>query len=204
MRYQSRVHFRAARGLKTKDGEGVDCVIKVAFSKDFKSFRSNLRTSPFPTSWSPPPPFFFLFCSPGLWYFSFCRLSLSLVFRFYKFYFSLQINKILVWIFSGACCIENWRQGGFPGGPVAKSLGSIPGQGTRSHMPQLKSLHCQMNKNKLTEIISVCKTVNWLQIKSIKLSFRSYKVINKLLYGNNNNNNKKTIFLLFSHYNIVM
>ena len=33
--------------------------------------------------------------------------------------------------------------------PSAGGLDSIPGQGTRSHMPQLKSLHCQMNKNKL-------------------------------------------------------
>ena len=39
----------------------------------------------------------------------------------------------------------NWKSMDFPGGPVAKTLcspcmgpGSSPGQGTRSHMPQLR------------------------------------------------------------------
>ena len=105
----------AAQCLKTKDRERMDCAFTVTFSKDSKSFHTNLITSTFSTSWAPSPqprpPFFFLFCSPSLWFFSFCSLTLSLVSRFYKFYLSLQIKEILVWICSGAYCTEKWRYG---------------------------------------------------------------------------------------------
>ena len=67
----------------------------------------------------------------------------------------------------------------FPGGPVAKTpnaggLGLIPGQGTRSHILQLKILHaatnsccCQINKLKKKKKGSIAKIISsraWTQI----------------------------------------
>ena len=63
------------------------------------------------------------------------------------------------WIFEPFACItrikiniKNTRD--FPGGPVAKTQhsqwgvpGSIPGQGTRPHMPQLRILHAQLRSD---------------------------------------------------------
>ena len=70
----------------------------------------------------------------------------------------VTVTKLLP--LSGCCfllCLKKTRRD-FPGGPVIKlhapdtgGLGSIPGQGTRCHMPQLrvpttKILHGQINK----------------------------------------------------------
>ena len=58
-------------------------------------------------------------------------------------------ENVFTYLFSFTFTISLWED--FPGGPVVKNMpseagdvGSIPGQGTRSHMPQLKIPHDSM------------------------------------------------------------
>ena len=52
--------------------------------------------------------------------------------------------------------------------PDAGSLGLIPGQGTRSHMPQLKSLHAAANiPHAATKIQCFFKSNNFPKVKAM-------------------------------------
>ena len=88
---------------------------------------------------------------------------------------SKQVSRVSWFKIGGSGWNIKRKYGGFPGGPVVKTPhsqarvpGWIPGQGTRSHTPQLK-IPCATTKTQYSQIIYINKYINVRKYEPLNL-----------------------------------